>query len=544
MVKHIMLLKIVENDDTSDNIEKIKDSLLSLASETNGLVSAEIGYNYSTADYDLVFNSAFKNPAALKHFQTNPKFKEVMELIDSVTEECTSLDYMCESENIIDKAEQVATEKKTTAKKPASSTAKTTKTTTKTAKPKAVAVVEEPVVEESVVEEPIVEEPVVEEPVVTKPAPKKTATKKIYTTYTEDIKVTPIYDSETVTAEAEPAPAPAPKKKTTSKKTADDAVVVKRIEPKGKQIKEGERAMEEAWKCPVCGKINGNFVGLCGCGADKPEIYTPLTPEEVEEARKIDEPVEENNLNVLKNNVLLPSMDEFESIIKPMVTKIDVAIKKQAYDPDEMPSLYYDEKEDEHVSVAAKAAANLDTEDKVELKRFEPKGKQIKDGEFAMEGAWRCPICSKVNGAFVGICGCGVHRPEEYEPVALSEIQIEDKKKGSSVSSITDESTKSSAIKSITDTFNTVKTKSIQTITDAMNNADKDKEISYNDKLLGNDVVDESAPRRIEPKGTQPKQGESAMKNSWICPQCGKENASYIGKCGCGCTKQGTQDLA
>lgn len=531
MVKHIMLLKIVENDDTSDNIEKIKDSLLTLASETNGLLSAEIGYNYSMADYDLVFNSAFKNPAALKHFQTNPKFKEVMELIKSVTEDYTSLDYMCESENIIDKTESVVAEKKSTAKKPAtgSTTTKTTKTSTKTTKVKPV--------------EETVEESIVEEPVVTKPASKKAEQKKIYTTYTEDIKVTPIYDSEAVTAEEAPVPTPAPKKKSSSKKTANNDVVVKRIEPKGKQIKEGERAMEEAWKCPVCGKINGNFVGLCGCGADKPEIYTPLTPEEVEEARKIDEPMEENNLNVLKNNVLLPSMDEFESIIKPMVTKIDVAIKKQAYDPDEMPSLYYDEKEDEHMSVAAKAAANLDTEEKVELKRFEPKGKQIKDGEFAMEGAWRCPICGKVNGAFVGICGCGIHRPEEYEPVALSEIQIEDKKKNSNTASYADESAKPSAIKSITDTINTVKTKGIQTITDAMNNADKDKDISYNDKFLGNDVEDESAPRRIEPKGTQPKQGESAMKNSWICPQCGKENASYIGKCGCGCTKQGTQDL-
>ena len=588
MVKHIMFLKVMENDDASDNIEQIKDELLAIANESNGIISAEVGYNFSMDDYDLVFTSSFKNPAALKHFQTNAAFLKVKALLDSVCDTVTCADYICESDNMVDKSDVTSNEKKTSAQKKNNTVSKSTKTaqskstakaTTKSA-PKAVKV--EETAKESVNLEPVEEKPVDPKPILdsaaVKPVTTESTPKKVYTTYAEDIKVTPIYDDENIQTEPvvkkEPAKK-APAKKTTSKsakssgKKDEDDIVIKRIEPKGTSIKEGESAMEEAWKCPVCGKINGNFVGLCGCGADKPEFYTPLTPQEVAIARQNEEPEDNSELPVLKNNMLLPSMDDLENIIRPAITKTVIAIKKSAYDIDELPDELRD-KDESHVTAAAKAAANIEAEDKVELKRIEPKGKQIKDGESAMEDAWRCPICSKINGAFVGICGCGVHRPEEYTPVPLEEIKAEEIKnssKSASKSTVNKESysteeaydaminsKKSSAIKSITDTITTVTNKSIQTITDAMNNADtesstsstkKKKEISYNEKLLSSDDTEDTVKlKKIEPKGSAPKNGESAMKNSWICPTCGKENASYIGKCGCGCTKTPNRELA
>lgn len=361
--------------------------------------------------------------------------------------------------------------------------------------------------------------------------------------------------------------APSNKKKV----VIDDDEEIIRIEPKGKQIKDGEFAMESAWKCPTCGKINGEFVGICGCGTHIPEFYTPLSNEEVAEARLSEAPeAETDNLMVYGHNMVAPSMNDLVNTFKPVVTKTVKAIKRSVSDDYEDPD---DKEVDNHVTAAQRAAANLSPEDMVDTKRIEPKGTQIKDGESAMNTAWKCPLCGKINGGFVGICGCGAHIPENYTPVPPEEIEIQsvakkdaiakkdaDKKTVSKKSFSKKSNTKSadgseSSLKNITSSIT-------KTITDAMNTSlsedlpakpskfskaakssksSKTKKAAYNEKLLNNSM-DDTKTVRIEPKGSAPINGESAMANSWTCPTCGKINAKYIGKCGCGTYKDGDEE--
>lgn len=564
MVKHIMLMKFIENDDTPDNIEQIKDDLLSISNEVSGLINAEVGYNFGEADYDLVYTASFKNPAALKHFNISPEYIKIKNYIQSVCEDSNTIDYMLEADNTVEK-DSICTEKKPVQKKNDTVDSKI----------------------EDVAEDVIkVSDITNTQPEIKNIAPATTMVKDIsddnYTPHNitpmrvieieDDTPVAPVSNIQAV-----PASSPAPVSNIqagANVSAASDDIVVKRIEPKGTSIKDGESAMVEAWKCPTCGKINGNFVGLCGCGASKPTFYTPMTPEEVEYARSLEAPkIESEDLPIISvdnamitGDILPPTMDDYVNTIKPTITKTVNAIRKSAGD-----DFYYsaDEKETANEpTVAQRAAANIEEEQLVEVKHIEPKGKQIKDGESAMDDAWRCPICSKINGGFVGICGCGAHRPEEYTPVPLSEITTEDGRpayttpssdiKVSAVQQTIDSyeqminSKKNNTFKNISDTFNSVKNKGMQTITDAMNNSElatnvdtssvkkkkSKKEVGYNSKLLsGDDSQDFVTLKRIEPKGSVPNDGQSAMSNSWLCPQCGKTNASYIGKCGCGCEK-------
>ena len=75
----------------------------------------------------------------------------------------------------------------------------------------------------------------------------------------------------------------------------------------------------------------------------------------------------------------------------------------------------------------------------------------------------------------------------------------------------------------------------------ASKSAKSSKKAAYNEKLLNNSM-DDTKTIRIEPKGSAPINGESAMANSWTCPTCGKINAKYIGKCGCGTYKDGDKE--
>lgn len=519
MIKHVMLLKIAENEETPDNLDQIRAELLIAANDITGLISAEVGYNFSSSDYDIVFSAEFKNPTSLKHFLSSPKYVKINSFIDRIAINSASVDYMTEPDNKITKLAE-STEKKnintvtnqsdikknnygkenaTESVAAKSGSAKPVSVKPVAAKP----VAAKPAAAKPVSVKPDSVKPVEIKPVEIKPAEvkpaevkpaevkpaevkpaevkhsqheapitqasapvaKKESEKITYTPIDDDI----ISDSGVISMDSVFAsdinPVSKPNARPNSKKIVDDNIVTKRIEPKGKQIGEDEYAMADAWRCPSCNKINGAFVGICGCGAYRPEFYVPLTLEEVLEARATGNYNEGNsNLKVYKNNVIAPSVDDLVNTFKPVVTRTVNAIKRSANDNYEDPNA----KKDDHVSVAEKAAANLYMEKKVDTIRIEPKGKQIKDGESSMDGAWKCPVCGKINGSFVGICGCGADIPDEYVPVSAQELEA-----------------------------NNISVKP-------------------------------------EPKEVLPEIEKSAMDNAWICPKCGKLNASYIGKCGCG----------
>lgn len=287
---------------------------------------------------------------------------------------------------------------------------------------------------------------------------------------------------------------------------------LKRIDPKGKMLKDGQRAMEFAWKCPNCGKYNGDYVGLCGCGEHKPESYVPVPIEEIDqglisEADFVPE-------NVYPYNVIVPSLKDISDSVMPIVNSTVKTLKRvTGYEiPDESAEDY---------KTSFSDLAN--SKDEPELKRIDPKGTHLKDGQMAMEGAWKCERCGRINGKFVGLCGCRKRRPKYYTPVPIEELEKYEaqgnhvymgnpnRRKPSSSSSRSSSSKKASGN-------------------------------GLNEGLLGKTGSDEPQLKRIEPKGYVPPVGESAMKNSWKCPKCGKINASYIGQCGCGSRKNGDED--
>ncbi|MBQ3061568.1 MAG: Dabb family protein [Lachnospiraceae bacterium] len=318
-----------------------------------------------------------------------------------------------------------------------------------------------------------------------------------------------------------------------------DDTPLKRIEPKGKTLKDGERAMATAWRCPVCGKFNGEFVGLCGCGARRPDTYIPVSAEELE-ARMMSEADFVPEV-VYKNNIVPPSFKEYnDAINETIVPAINNTIKKiktaAGYE--------VEEPKEEIITAFTEIAANAS--DEPEIIRIEPKGVHLEDGQMAMSNAWKCTKCGKINGAFVGLCGCGRRKPKNYIPVPDEEL-----KKYEATQKAAEESAKKPKKESnlaqnlannISTTFNNVKTKSMNTLTEAMNSANNLDSGSYNKGLLGADNSTEESLKRIEPKGIKPADGESAMKNSWTCPKCGKVLASYIGQCGCGARKNGTEE--
>ena len=89
MVKHIILWKL-KNEHNNDNIKNdIKSQLEALNGKIDGLISAEVGFNYNPNGYDLALYSIFKDKAALDGYQVHPEHLKVKEFVHSViTDRC------------------------------------------------------------------------------------------------------------------------------------------------------------------------------------------------------------------------------------------------------------------------------------------------------------------------------------------------------------------------------------------------------------------------------------------------------------------------
>ena len=121
MIKHVMLLKVYENDESDDNIDQLREELLAVAEETGGLVSAEFGYNCNVStDFDVAFIISFKNPTALRHFYGSEKYKNLEKFIDSVSTKVSIAAFMTAPENTITREEseekKVSTTRKSSSK--------------------------------------------------------------------------------------------------------------------------------------------------------------------------------------------------------------------------------------------------------------------------------------------------------------------------------------------------------------------------------------------------------------------------------------------
>ena len=98
MIKHIVCWKLVNRTEPLDQCEDalaIKTVLEGLPGKIPGLIKAEVGINYSTAEsaYDLVLYSEFESKDALVTYQTHPAHVEVGKTVRPRTKDRVMVDY-------------------------------------------------------------------------------------------------------------------------------------------------------------------------------------------------------------------------------------------------------------------------------------------------------------------------------------------------------------------------------------------------------------------------------------------------------------------
>lgn len=77
MIKHIVMWKIKDNNDSSSKINvahQIKSELEALNGQIQGVLRLEVGIDFlkSEASYDVVLYSEFESKEALDHYQNHP----------------------------------------------------------------------------------------------------------------------------------------------------------------------------------------------------------------------------------------------------------------------------------------------------------------------------------------------------------------------------------------------------------------------------------------------------------------------------------------
>ena len=101
MVKRIILWKIKDDQNKQANLNLLREGLLALATKVGDIVSVEVGLNFSSADYDIIFIVAFADPFQLKQFQTNPEYLKIFQQAQGISTNMIFCDYMAETSTTV-----------------------------------------------------------------------------------------------------------------------------------------------------------------------------------------------------------------------------------------------------------------------------------------------------------------------------------------------------------------------------------------------------------------------------------------------------------
>ncbi len=93
MVTHIVFWKVREDENKQANMEHMREILTALVGQIDGLLSAEVGFNFNPKGYDLALYSTFTDRAALDGYQVHPAHLEVKKFVHSVITERCVVDY-------------------------------------------------------------------------------------------------------------------------------------------------------------------------------------------------------------------------------------------------------------------------------------------------------------------------------------------------------------------------------------------------------------------------------------------------------------------
>ncbi|BDY13427.1 Dabb family protein [Hydrogenimonas cancrithermarum] len=94
MVVHIVMFRF-EDENKSENIEKVKEMLEALPEKIPSLRSMEAGVDFlhSERSMDLVLTSTFDDRDGLEAYRVHPAHQEVVAFIKEVTVESRVVDY-------------------------------------------------------------------------------------------------------------------------------------------------------------------------------------------------------------------------------------------------------------------------------------------------------------------------------------------------------------------------------------------------------------------------------------------------------------------
>lgn len=93
MLTHVVFFKLT--DRTPDNIEKLREVLLSMTGHIPQIKHMEVGVNVVPSEraYDLVLFQRFDSLHDLQEYQAHPNHQDVLKYILSVTASRVSVDY-------------------------------------------------------------------------------------------------------------------------------------------------------------------------------------------------------------------------------------------------------------------------------------------------------------------------------------------------------------------------------------------------------------------------------------------------------------------
>ena len=98
MIKHIVFWRLNEcayENDKKTNAQILKEKLLAMQGNVDGLLKVEVGYDFSNEkdSCDVVLYSEFENKEALRQYQIHPDHEEIKKWLGEVRYERRVVDY-------------------------------------------------------------------------------------------------------------------------------------------------------------------------------------------------------------------------------------------------------------------------------------------------------------------------------------------------------------------------------------------------------------------------------------------------------------------
>ena len=96
MVKHVVMWKVKDSANKSNDIQKLKSALDGLKDKIMEIIDLEVGIDFAKkgdTSVDIILNSSFASIQDLELYQKHPEHLKVVEIIRSLTIEKRVVDY-------------------------------------------------------------------------------------------------------------------------------------------------------------------------------------------------------------------------------------------------------------------------------------------------------------------------------------------------------------------------------------------------------------------------------------------------------------------